>query len=66
MRGSVGVDLLGGVCAGTGGADGEVASYGGGGAWNTFSKKHTSLAYCISIRIIFTFKFDHVCQKYMW
>lgn len=33
MRGSVGVVVLlpGGVCAGTGGAEGEVASYGGGG-----------------------------------
>lgn len=39
MRGSVGVVLLGGVCAGAAGAAGELASYGGGG-WSLQSKRN--------------------------
>ena len=35
----MGVVLLGGVCAGTGGAEGEVASYGGGGCKTIRQKK---------------------------
>lgn len=44
MRGSVGVVLLGGVCEGAGGADGEVDSYGGGGGWSVINStnQHTS------------------------
>lgn len=44
MRGSVGVVLLGGVCTGAdgAGADGGVASYGGGGCSMVKKQKLTS------------------------
>lgn len=38
----MGVVLLGGVCAGADGAEGEVASYGGGG-WNILSRREKNI-----------------------